>query len=143
MQIIKTGLEKNGARCHRSYFMISGNEVTNIPIAGVGNPVNELDGSSLRLNFASRNAAKTVTIKGKYLNTLKKILLSITSFVSRLIIMVYNMIPGTTPKVTMSASESNCFPTSEYAFSVRAMIPSIKSNIEARKIMVASMIRLP
>ena len=41
------------------------------------------------------------------------------------------MIEGATPKLTISARESNCLPNSEYDFNSLATMPSIKSKIPA------------
>ena len=41
--------------------------------------------------------------------------------------------PGTKPKLTMSANESSSFPNGEYALSKRAEKPSKKSNVAANK----------
>ena len=41
------------------------------------------------------------------------------------------IIAGKTPKVTMSANESNCAPIADFAFNKRAEKPSKKSNIAA------------
>ena len=42
--------------------------------------------------------------------------------------------PGATPKVIMSANESNCLPISPDIFSLRAKNPSKKSNSNPAKI---------
>ena len=46
-------------------------------------------------------------------------------------IILYIINPGTTPKVTMSASESRSFPIGELTPNKRAAKPSKKSNIAA------------
>ena len=43
----------------------------------------------------------------------------------------YSIVPGTTPKVTMSAKESSCLPISDCILSNRATKPSRKSNTNA------------
>ena len=40
----------------------------------------------------------------------------------------YTIIEGATPKLTISASESSCFPKSDTEFNIRAKKPSIKSK---------------
>lgn len=51
--------------------------------------------------------------------------------------------PGATPKVTMSASESNCFPISLLTFNFRARKPSKKSNKAPKKIKKGAISILP
>ena len=53
------------------------------------------------------------------------------------------MIPGATPNVTISARESNCFPSSPILFSFLAKKPSKKSNIAPRKIKYGAISILP
>lgn len=48
----------------------------------------------------------------------------------------YITIAGTTPNETISASESNCFPSSLLTFSILAIIPSRRSNKPATSIVV-------
>ena len=47
-----------------------------------------------------------------------------------------SIIPGATPKLTISASESSSFPIAEYAFNRRAARPSEKSNTAAMKMAI-------
>lgn len=140
--IIKYGLVMIGVSPHVSYLIIKGNEVTKIPIAGVGRPRKTSDCLASTLNFASLKAANTGIINGMYLTMLKIITLEIIPDAEYEISKLYKIIPETTPKVTMSARESNCLPKTEYAFNARAISPSIKSNKAARNTMLASIITL-
>ncbi len=98
-----------------------------IVLAGVGNPINESDCLESVLNFARRIAEKIVIKnpnKGKIIFKCELPKGSVSS------IMKYIITPGTTPKLTISASESSCFPISDFTLSRRATIPSKKSNIQ-------------
>ena len=53
------------------------------------------------------------------------------------------MIPGATPKVTMSANESNCLPNSLCTFNSLATNPSRKSNIAEAKMQIGAISILP
>ena len=52
------------------------------------------------------------------------------------------IIPGATPKVTISAMLSNCFPISEVTFNNLADNPSKKSSIAPKKIKVPAKCKL-
>tara|TARA_B110000285_G_scaffold231382_1_gene299997 strand:- start:7589 stop:8134 length:546 start_codon:yes stop_codon:yes gene_type:complete len=51
--------------------------------------------------------------------------------------------PGTTPKVTMSAKESNCFPSSPFVLNKRAEKPSRKSKNAPAKTHIAAANKCP
>lgn len=53
------------------------------------------------------------------------------------------IIPGATPNVTISARESNCFPSSPILFNFLAKKPSKKSNIAPRKMKKGAISILP
>jgi hypothetical protein len=108
-----------------SRAIITGNELMNIALAGVGSPIKVFVWRVSTLKFANLKAEKTAIkkeINAKYiLEELK---------VSK----EYKIIEGKIPKVTISAKESNSLPISEYAFNNRAKKPSKKSNIAASQI---------
>ena len=53
------------------------------------------------------------------------------------------IIPGATPKLTMSANESNCLPISELALRALAAKPSKKSRIAAKAIYMPAWVSSP
>jgi hypothetical protein len=95
----------------------------NKAFAGVGNPMNSSVWLVEILNFPNRTADKMAIKKaeyGKYSPNPSNVLISNKN---RYIIKL-----GATPKVTISASESNCFPSSPLTLSNRAAKPSKKSR---------------
>lgn len=88
----------------------------NKPFAGTGSPLNPVDFEVSKLKRANLNAAATAKRKAKAAHNF------ISGCRRR-----YSQNAGTTPKLTTSASESNCFPSSEAAPMARATNPSNKS----------------
>ena len=99
-------------------------------MAGVGKPIKELVCLSSILNLASLSAENTAIINAKYGMYGWKIVNDSGKRVY-LLSKIKTATDGATPKLISSASESNSFPISEYAFYSRAAIPSKKSNIAA------------
>ncbi len=94
--------------------MISGMEQTSSAFAGVGKPRKRTFCLSSVLNLASRIAAQTgINIDSQH---------NLPSGISTAVI-----IPGATPKETMSARESNSLPMVDFALSILAAKPSRKS----------------
>ena len=122
------------------YIKINGNEITNIAIAGVGKPINEVDWRSSKLKLANLYAAATGNKKPiNGINWISdKLQVDISPFSTKLVAKEFSLIafsinwyitkPGATPEVTISARESNCFPNSLFTFNIRAANPSKKSK---------------
>lgn len=112
------------------------NEVQNMAWAGTGSPINDDFCRASVLNFASRKAEKTgianehsikILIRGGVLHCVE---------VARSFKKQNSIMPGATPKLTMSARESRSLPIGEQAFSSRAAKPSAKSKSAAANIAV-------
>lgn len=107
----------------------------NSVFAGVGKPIKLFDCLVSILNLANLNPDRTVIKKPtsgqKFRDSITE-LKSNNSSASRMAL--YTIIPGTKPKETISAKESNCFPSSEDTFNKRATNPSKKSATAAVKI---------
>ena len=100
----------------------NGNAVMNNALAGVGRPMNESVCCVSILNFASRSAEKMVRKNATYGSKL----------LGEIVLISWNItMPGRTPKLTTSASESSSFPIGELAFNILAIKPSRKSNTQA------------
>jgi hypothetical protein len=89
--------------------------------AGVGTPMNKSLWRVSMLNLASRRAAKTTS------NNPNQDHAPAPEAVRRFFI----TIPGSTPKLTISARESSSLPTGLDTFNIRAAKPSKKSNTQA------------
>lgn len=99
---------------------IKGNDSTKNVFIGVLSPIKSWLCRSSTLNFANRSAENTVTKKPKY-GRKTRLLLSFN--------IIKKTTPGTKPKLTISAKESNSFPIVDLTCSARAAIPSKKSHI--------------
>jgi hypothetical protein len=122
-------------------------EITARALAGVGSPLKVVACVVSRLNIASRKAAQTGMIAGiiSKSNALK---ISIFPGIkvpveSESQSILYNIIPGATPKLTTSARLSSSFPIAEYDFSNLAEKPSRKSKIIAARISHEAVIIFP
>ncbi len=101
--------------------MSDGNPQMKSACAGVGTPMNASLCRVSILNLANRTAAKTGSAKPIHAHT------PMLEVVNRFLIMM----PGSTPKLTMSASESSSLPIGLDIFNRRAMKPSKKSKTQA------------
>ena len=97
---------------------MSGKEIINSALAGEGNPIKLVVCLSSLLNFARRRAAK--------MGTASPIQQKIGSWIN-----LTNIIPGTTPNETISASESRSLPMGDFTFNALAASPSKKSATAA------------
>ena len=94
----------------------------NSALAGVGSPMNESVCRVSILNFASLSAENMVRKNAVYGSTL----------LGEIVLISWNItMPGRTPKLTMSASESSSLPIGELALSILAEKPSRKSKTQA------------
>lgn len=91
------------------------------PAAGMGNPL-KYPMVGLTLNLANLNAP----IVGKRINA-KEVKIDGAA-------MEWNSSAGATPKLTISAKESNTTPNSLFTFNVLATLPSRRSKIAEKKI---------
>jgi len=89
--------------------------------AGVGTPINESLWRASILNFARRMADKTVNARPIHDHA------PAPEAVNKFFI----KIPGNTPKLTISASESSSLPMELDTFNILALKPSKKSNTQA------------
>ncbi len=96
--------------------------VINKALAGVGTPMNESCCFSSMLNLAKRKAENAANKNETY---------GSIELVEAAESKVYITIVGNTPKLTMSARESNSLPIGEETLSIRAAKPSKKSNTQA------------
>lgn len=119
--------------------------------AGVGKPIKEDVCRVSKLNFANRNKEKKGIINpARGTNTSADLKLR-RSFIqvkkSNCVFSIEKLeiersdarttiikTPGATPKVTISAKESNCFPNSPEVLNIRAKKPSRKSKIAPKNI---------
>jgi len=104
--------------------------------AGTGRPKNDVVWRVSILNFANRNAEKMGMANAESSSSLHIHDSFHDRLYNNLSIKLNNIIPGATPKLTKSASESSSFPRGEYAFKRRAAKPSAKSNTEAMKMAI-------
>jgi len=103
-----------------------GKDAINMPAAGMGKPLNPTCNVVSKLYLARRNAPAQGKIKAGMKN--KNEVERPPSFCAKDIRKNSNtIIAGATPKLTTSASESNCFPISDEACINRAIKPSRKS----------------
>ena len=136
--------KKRGWKC-----LIRGNEQINKAVAGVGTPMKELVWRVSMLNFANRIAEKIVikkATKGTHSGNVNKLSMVVLFSLSTDPLVAASesnkniITPGTTPKVTISANESSCFPISECTFKMRAVNPSKKSNTQCWLIRLANFV---
>jgi hypothetical protein len=122
-------------------------EITARAFAGIGKPLNVFVCVESKLNIASRIAPHTGIIEGININNIAFMLsefISIGPFNDMdSLRRRYIIIPGATPKLTMSARLSSSFPIAEYALSNLADKPSRKSNIIAASISHEAVTRFP
>ena len=107
-----------------------------IACAGTGSPKKDVVWRVSMLNLASRRPEKTGITNAASSNDLH----IHDSFHDRLYnnwsIKLNSIIPGATPKLTISESESSSFPMGEYALKRRAASPSKKSKTAAMKMAI-------
>ena len=101
--------------------MSEGSPQMNNACAGVGTPINESDWRVSILNLANRRAANTANDNPTNDHRTKPAPSSMMTI----------DIAGSTPKLTISASESSSLPMGLDTFNKRALKPSKKSNTHA------------
>ena len=104
--------------------------------AGTGSPKKEVVWRVSILNLANRNAEKMGMANADSKSNLHIHDSFHDKLYSSLSIKLNIIIPGATPKLITSDSESSSFPMGEYAFNRRAANPSAKSNTAAMKIAI-------
>ena len=108
--------------------------------AGTGRPKKEVVWRVSILNFAKRSAEKMGITNADSSRSLHIHDSFHDKLYSSWSIKLKSIIPGATPKLTISARESSSFPMGEYAFNMRAAKPSVKSNTAAMKMAIIALL---
>ena len=104
--------------------------------AGTGRPMNEVVWRVSMLNFANRSAENIGMAKADSSSNLHVHDSFHERLYNKLSIKLNSIIPGATPKLTISDSESSSLPMGEYALRRRAASPSEKSKTAAMRIAI-------
>ena len=125
--------------------LISGIATTKIAATGVGKPINEVVCRVSILKLAKRIAENIGISRAKISGKKKPSILASLNMIlwCNWYIKWNKIIPGATPKVTISAMESNCFPSFPVTFSKRAASPSKKSKKAPAKMQREASGKLP
>ena len=139
----KKGFSIVGVKLRWSCSTTKASPIIKMVMAGVGTPMKESDCLVSRLNLANRTAEATVIINGKCPNMMEVISVGLRENGGLDKHSLQPISPGTKPKDTMSAMESNSLPKSELAFSRLAANPSKKSKTNEQAIQMAIMFTFP